>query len=354
MAMSTKVPAAIVGPGNIGTDLMMKLLRSEVIEPRYMVGVDPRRRGCAWPSRAGLEASADGVDWLLADPSCPPSSSRPPSAYVHVRNAPRYQAAGHPGRRPHAGRRGPYVVPPVNLADHLGVPTSTWSPAAARRRSRSCTRSAASPPSTTPRSWRRWRRRRPVPAPGPNIDEFTRTTAPGVEVLGGATRGKAIIILNPAEPPLIIRDTIYCSLPADADHDKVAASIHDMVADVQTYVPGYRLRGEPAVRRDGRRQRSGGHLRRGRGRRRLPAALLRQPRHHDGRGDEGGRGARPRAPATGARRTEGPTSPNSAGDIRAMTFSDFLDLRVTGVRRTEGPTSPNSTGATRHRRSRTR
>ena len=74
-----------------------------------------------------------------------------------------------------------------------------------------------------------------------NIDEFTRTTARAVEVIGGATRGKAIIILNPAEPPLIMRDTIYCSLPADADHGKVAASIHDMVDEVQTYVPGYRL-----------------------------------------------------------------------------------------------------------------
>ena len=78
-----------------------------------------------------------------------------------------------------------------------------------------------------------------------NIDEFTRTTAKAVEVLGGATRGKAIIILNPADPPLMMRDTIFCSLPADADHDKIAQSIHDMAAEVQTYVPGYTLRGEP-------------------------------------------------------------------------------------------------------------
>jgi acetaldehyde dehydrogenase len=78
-----------------------------------------------------------------------------------------------------------------------------------------------------------------------NIDEFTRTTAKAVEVLGGATRGKAIIILNPAEPPLMMRDTIFCSIPADADHTKIAQSVHDMVAEVQGYVPGYHLRAEP-------------------------------------------------------------------------------------------------------------
>ena len=165
---------------------------------------------------------------------------------MHVRNAPRYEEAGIRAVDLTPAARGPYVIPPVNLREHLDEPNVNMV---------TCGGQATIPivhavqpggrPSTTPRSWPRWRRPRPARAPGSNIDEFTRTTAKAVEVLGGAARGKAIIILNPAEPPLIMRDTIYCSLPADADEAKVAASIQDMVDEVQAYVPGYRLRGEP-------------------------------------------------------------------------------------------------------------
>jgi acetaldehyde dehydrogenase len=241
----TKVTAAIVGPGNIGTDLMEKLRRSLVIEPRYMVGVDPTSAGLRLAEAAGLEVSAEGVDWLLARPELPAIVFEATSAYVHVRNAPRYEEAGIRAVDLTPAARGPYVVPPVNLREHLNRPNLNMV---------TCGGQATIPivhavHRVAPVDYAEIVATVASASAGPgtrsNIDEFTRTTAKAVEVIGGAARGKAIIILNPADPPLIMRDTIYCSLPADADEAKVARSIQDMVEEVQGYVPGYRLRGEP-------------------------------------------------------------------------------------------------------------
>ena len=240
-----KITAAIVGPGNIGTDLMYKLLRSDLVEPRYMVGVDPDSAGLKLAGETGLEASSDGVDWLLSRPELPGIVFEATSAYVHVRNAPRYKAAGIHAVDLTPAARGPYVVPPVNLMEHIdemnvnmvtcgGQATIPMVYAVSRCVPVEYAEIVATVSSASA-----------GPGTRNNIDEFTRTTAKAVEVLGGATRGKAIIILNPADPPLMMRDTIFCSLPADADHDKIAQSIHDMAAEVQTYVPGYTLRGEP-------------------------------------------------------------------------------------------------------------
>ncbi len=240
-----KVPAAIIGPGNIGTDLMYKLLRSELIEPRYMIGVDPSSEGLRLAREAGLEASHEGVDWLLAQPELPGIVFEATSAYVHVRNAPRYKKLGIRAVDLTPAARGPYVVPPVNLTEHInemnvnmvtcgGQATIPMVYAVSRIVPVEYAEIVATVSSASA-----------GPGTRANIDEFTRTTAKAVEVLGGATRGKAIIILNPAEPPLMMRDTIYCSLPPDADQEKIAQSIHDMVSEVQTYVPGYHLRGEP-------------------------------------------------------------------------------------------------------------
>ncbi len=243
--MPTKVTAAIVGPGNIGTDLMEKLRRSLVIEPRYMVGVDPTSAGLRLAEAAGLEVSAEGVDWLLARPELPAIVFEATSAYVHVRNAPRYEEAGIRAVDLTPAARGPYVVPPVNLREHLNRPNLNMV---------TCGGQATIPivhavHRVAPVDYAEIVATVASASAGPgtrsNIDEFTRTTAKAVEVIGGAARGKAIIILNPADPPLIMRDTIYCSLPADADEAKVARSIQDMVEEVQGYVPGYRLRGEP-------------------------------------------------------------------------------------------------------------
>ena len=243
--MPTKVTAAIVGPGNIGTDLMEKLRRSPVIEPRYMVGVDPTSEGLRLAEEAGLEASSEGVDWLLARPELPAIVFEATSAYVHVRNAPRYEEAGIRAVDLTPAARGPYVVPPVNLREHLNRPNLNMV---------TCGGQATIPivhavHRVAPVDYAEIVATVASASAGPgtrsNIDEFTRTTAKAVEVIGGAARGKAIIILNPADPPLIMRDTIYCSLPADVDEAKVARSIQDMVEEVQGYVPGYRLRGEP-------------------------------------------------------------------------------------------------------------
>ncbi len=241
----SKITAAIVGPGNIGTDLMYKLMRSDVIQPRYMVGVDPSSEGLKLATKAGLEASSEGVDWLLSRDELPGIVFEATSAYVHVRNAPRYREAGIHAVDLTPAARGPYVIPPVNLTEHVsemnvnmvtcgGQATIPMVYAVSRIVPVDYAEIVATVASASA-----------GPGTRANIDEFTRTTSAAVMQLGGAARGKAIIVLNPADPPLIMRDTIYCSLPADADHDKIFQSIHDMVAEVQTYVPGYRLRGEP-------------------------------------------------------------------------------------------------------------
>jgi acetaldehyde dehydrogenase len=237
--------AAIVGSGNIGTDLMYKLQRSKHIELRYMIGVDPESEGLSRARAAGVETSAGGVDWLFEQSVRPDMVFEATSAHIHEGNAPRYLEAGIRAIDLTPAAVGPFVVPPANLNEHIdemnvnmvtcgGQATIPIVYAVSRVVDVDYAEIVATVSS-----------RSVGPGTRANIDEFTRTTARGVEVLGGAKRGKAIIILNPAEPPLIMRDTIYCSLPDGADTSKVKASINEVVADVQTYVPGYRLKAAP-------------------------------------------------------------------------------------------------------------
>ena len=238
---------AIVGSGNISTDLLYKLLRSEWLEPRWMVGIDPESEGLARARKLGLETTHEGVDWLLAQSEKPDMVFEATSAYVHRDAAPKYEAAGIRAIDLTPAAVGPAVIPPANLREHLDAPNVNMI---------TCGGQATIPivyavvvavdgECPTPRSSRRCRRRRPGRAPGPTSTSSPRPPSRGVETIGGAKRGKAIIILNPADPPMIMRDTIFCAIPEDADRDAIAQSIRDVVAEVQTYVPGYRLLNEP-------------------------------------------------------------------------------------------------------------
>jgi acetaldehyde dehydrogenase len=248
--VNTRPTAAVVGTGNIGTDLVHKLLRSDALELRYVVGIDPESEGLRRARDLGLEASAGGVDWLLDQAEPPDIVFEATSAYVHVDNAPRYEAAGMRAVDLTPAAIGPYVVPTVNLDRHVdeanvnmvtcgGQATIPMVHAVSRVTPVAYAEIVATVAS-----------RSAGPGTRSNIDEFTRTTASAVEALGGAERGKAIIVLNPAEPPLTMRDTIFCSLEPDADADAVTASVEEIVAQVQEYVPGYRLLSAPQVERD--------------------------------------------------------------------------------------------------------
>jgi len=240
-----KKSAAIVGSGNIGTDLMYKLLRSKIIEPQYMVGIDPDSEGLKRARQSGLEASHEGVDWLLSQNNLPDLVFEATSAYVHKMNAPKYKKAGIRAVDLTPAANGPLVIPPVNLDEHIfeenvnmvtcgGQATIPMVYAVSRKVEVDYAEIVATVASKSA-----------GPGTRQNIDEFTRTTAHGVEVLGGSQSGKAIIILNPAEPPLIMRDTIYCSLPDDFDRNEITNSILEMEKDVQSYVPGYNLITDP-------------------------------------------------------------------------------------------------------------
>ena len=246
-----KLTAAIVGPGNIGTDLMFKLLRSEHVEPRWMIGVDPASEGLRLAAEQGLQASHQGVDWLLEQDELPDLVFEATSAYVHREYAPRYEERGIRAVDLTPAAVGPAVIPPVNGDDHveaMNVNMITCGGQATIPMVAAVSRAVADVGGV---SYAEIVASVSSMSAGPgtraNIDEFTRTTAAGVESIGGAARGKAIIILNPAEPPMIRRDTIYCAVPPEADRDAILASVTAMEKAVQEYVPGYRLLQEPQL-----------------------------------------------------------------------------------------------------------
>jgi len=239
-----KTKVAIIGSGNIGTDLMIKIMRlSEQLEMGAFVGIDPESDGLKRAARMGVPITAQGIDGLLAMPEFADIGIvfDATSAGAHKRNSELVLAAGKRMIDLTPAAIGPFTIPPVNGDANLD---------AANVNMVTCGGQATIPIVAAVNRVAKVHYGEIVasissksagPGTRANIDEFTETTSQAIVDVGGATRGKAIIILNPAEPPLIMRDTVYC-LCENADQDTIRQSVEAMVAEVQTYVPGYRLK----------------------------------------------------------------------------------------------------------------
>ncbi len=246
-SINKKVKVAILGSGNIGSDLMYKLLKQpEHMELVLLAGIEPESEGLARARSSGIGASHEGIQAILADPEIQIVFDAT-SARAHVRHAKALREAGKIAIDLTPAARGPYVVPPANLQEHLDKVNVNMV---------TCGGQATAPlvyavNRVTPLFYAEMVSTIASLSAGPgtrqNIDEFTETTATALEIIGGAKRGKAIIILNPADPPIMMRNTIYMIPEGEFNEIAVAASVQQMVEEVQSYVPGYHLKSEPVV-----------------------------------------------------------------------------------------------------------
>jgi acetaldehyde/propanal dehydrogenase len=250
-----KIRCALIGSGNIGTDLIYKIQRSPVLEPVWMVGIDPESEGLARAREMGLKTTAAGVDGLL--PHVLEDNIQiafdATSAYVHAENSRKLNELGVMMIDLTPAAIGPLCVPPVNLKSHTekvemnvnmiscaGQATIPIVFAVSRIQAVGYGEIVASLASKSI-----------GPGTRANLDEFTYTTSNAIEIVGGARKGKALAIINPAEPPMMMRNTISCLTDEEPDQARITASVLEMITEVQKYVPGYRLVNGPLF--DGKR-----------------------------------------------------------------------------------------------------
>ena len=248
-----RIKAAIIGSGNIGTDLMIKMIKyPQNMELAVVVGIDPASEGLALARKHGIATTHEGIEGLKRM-SCYPEigiAFDATSAYAHHAHDAALRADGIQVVDLTPAAIGPFIIPPVNIEAHLSAPNvnmvtcggQATIPMVAAVSQVATVHYAEIVASVSSRS--------AGPGTRANIDEFTRTTARGIEDVGGAAKGKAIIILNPAEPPMIMRDTVF-TLSEGADEETIRASVEAMVKKVQGYVPGYRLKQEVQFERFG-------------------------------------------------------------------------------------------------------
>jgi len=250
-----KIKCAIIGSGNIGTDLMYKLERSKILEPVWMIGIDPTSEGLSRAKQHGLKVTDKGVDGMIEHVKADgvKIAFDATSAYVHKENSDKLNRLGVMMIDLTPAAIGPYCIPPINLLAHAG------------KREANVNMVTCGGQATIPMVYAVSRVQKVKygeivatvssksvgPGTRKNIDEFTRTTAGAVSKVGGAEQGKAIIIINPAEPPLIMRDTVHCLTYDAPKQAEIEKSVWDMIQEVQKYVPGYRLVNGPVF--DGHR-----------------------------------------------------------------------------------------------------
>ncbi|KHD85571.1 acetaldehyde dehydrogenase (acetylating) [Bacillus ginsengihumi] len=241
-----KVKVGIIGTGNIGSDLMMKLRRSDVLELTTMMGIDPTSRGMQRAKRDGLQVFDNGVDGLLEYPELVDILFDATSAKAHLHNASVAKQLGKQMLDLTPAAIGPFVAPTVNIDSHLDAENvnlitcggQATIPIVHAINEVAAVEYAEIVATISSKS--------AGPGTRANIDEFTETTAKAIEQVGGARKGKAIIVLNPADPPIMMRDTVYTIVEdGKMDRKAIIASIESMVKKVQSFVPGYKLRTEP-------------------------------------------------------------------------------------------------------------